>query len=209
MASAPNRSSRRWFVRYQLRRAESASRGADMRERRGSRDEDRQGRQDQGGSSPETRGSLLDAIRGVKWPALRPVGGGLPGAPPSRVRGAAPELSEYRVYRQGDDPKRIDWRLLARSDRAYIRLTEDRSIVPTMLVVDATASMAFPERSLAKWRAACDIAIGLAAVAHTSRDPVGMVVVSASGMRQLPSRTRRGIVGELARALDDIAPGGP
>jgi len=179
-----------------------------MRERRGSRDEDRQGRQDQGGSSPETRGSLLDAIRGVKWPALRPVGGVLPGAHHSRLRGAAPELSEYRVYRQGDDPKRIDWRLLARSDRAYIRLTEDRSIVPTMLVVDATASMAFPERSLAKWRAACDIAIGLAAVAHTSRDPVGMVVVSASGMRQLPSRTRRGIVGELARALDDIAPGG-
>ena len=156
----------------------------------------------------ETRGSLLDAIRGVKWPALRAVAGALPGAHHSRLRGAAPELSEYRVYRQGDDPKRIDWRLLARSDRAYIRLAEDRSIVSTLIVVDATASMAFPPKTLAKWRTACDLAIGLAAVAHASRDPVGLVVASGNGMRQLPARTRRGIVGEISRALDAVTPGG-
>lgn len=179
-----------------------------MRERRtGGVDDRRQHRVDEP-SPPESRSSLLDAIRGVKWPALRPVGGALPGAHHSRLRGAAPELSEYRVYRQGDDPKRIDWRLLARSDRAYIRLAEDRSTVSTMLVVDATASMAYPERSLGKWRAACDVAVGLAAVAHTSRDPVGLVIVSGDGMRQMPPRTRRGIVGELARALDDVAPHG-
>jgi uncharacterized protein (DUF58 family) len=157
----------------------------------------------------ETRGSLLDAIRGVKWPALRPIGGALPGAHHSRLRGSAPELSEYRVYRQGDDPKRIDWRLLARSDRAYIRLAEDRSIVPTLIVVDGTASMAFPPRTLGKWKSACDLAIALAAVAHASRDPVGLVIVGGrGGLRQLPPRTRRGIVGEIARALDAIVPEG-
>jgi uncharacterized protein (DUF58 family) len=157
-------------------------------------------------SGGETRGALLDAIRGVKWPALRAVAGALPGAHHSRLRGTAPELSEYRVYRQGDDPKRIDWRLLARSDRAYIRLAEDRSVVTTMIVVDATASMAFPPRTLAKWKTACDVAIGLAAVAHAGRDPVGVVIVGANGTRQLPPRTRRGIVGEIARALDDTTP---
>src|SRR6476646_8024214 len=128
-----------------------------MRERRTTREEERQHRADDATSDPESRSSLLDAIRGVKWPALRPVAGALPGAHHSRLRGAAPELSEYRVYRQGDDPKRIDWRLLARSDRAYIRLAEDRSTVSTLLVVDATASMAYPERSLGKWRAACGV----------------------------------------------------
>ena len=156
----------------------------------------------------ESRGSLLDAIRGVKWPALRPIGGALPGAHHSRLRGSAPELSEYRVYRQGDEPRRIDWRLLARSDRAYIRLAEDRSIVPTLIVVDATASMAFPPTTLGKWRSACDLAIGLAAVAHASRDPVGLAIVGGGGMRQLPPRTRRGIVGEIARALDTVTPAG-
>src|SRR5215203_446562 len=145
----------------------------------------------------ESRGSLLDAIRGVKWPALRIIGGALPGAHHSRLRGSAPELSEYRVYRQGDDPKRIDWRLLARSDRAYIRLAEDHSVVSTLIVVDGTASMAFPPKSLGKWATACDLAIGLAAIAHTSRDPVGVVIVAGGGTRQLPPRTRRGIVGEI------------
>lgn len=159
-------------------------------------------------SGGETRGALLDAIRGVKWPALRAVAGALPGAHHSRLRGAAPELSEYRVYRQGDDPRRIDWRLLARSDRAYIRLAEDRAVVPTTIVVDATASMAFPPRTLSKWKAACDVAVGLAAVAHASRDPVGVVIVGADGTRQLPPRTRRGIVGEIARALDGVTPKG-
>src|SRR5215207_1564843 len=147
----------------------------------------------------ETRGSLLDAIRGVKWPSLRAVAGALPGAHHSKLRGSAPELSEYRVYRQGDDPKRIDWRLLARSDRAYIRLAEDRSVVATLIVVDATASMAFPPRTLRKWKSACDLAIALAAVAHASRDPVGLAIVGGNGVRNLPPRARRGIVGENAR----------
>jgi uncharacterized protein (DUF58 family) len=77
-----------------------------------------------------------------------------------------------------------------------------------MIVVDATASMAFPEKTLGKWRAACDIAIGLAAVAHTSRDPVGLVIATSDGPRQIPPRTRRGIVGELSRALDAVTPAG-
>ena len=156
----------------------------------------------------EARSALLDAIRGVKWPAMRPAAGALPGAHHSRLRGSAPELSEYRVYRQGDDPRRIDWRLLARSDRVYIRLAEDRSVVSTLIVVDATASMAFPPHSLGKWKAACDIAVGLAAVAHSGRDPVGLVIVSEHGMQRLSPRTRRGIVGEVARALDSVRPAG-
>lgn len=155
-----------------------------------------------------SRGPLLDALRGVKWPALRTVGGALPGAHQSRLRGAAPELSEYRLYRQGDDPRRIDWRLLARSDRAYIRLAEDRSVVVTTLVVDATASMAFPPRALGKWRTACDVAVGLAAVGHGGRDPVGLRVVGGDRVRQLDPRARRGVVAEIARALDSAAPGG-
>ena len=182
-----------------------------MRDRRPSeanRPADEQRRHAADSPQTESRGALLDAIRGVKWPALRAVAGALPGAHHSRLRGSAPELSEYRVYRQGDDPKRIDWRLLARSDRAYIRLAEDRSIVSTLIVVDATASMAFPPRTLAKWRTACDLAIGLAAVGHASRDPVGLVIATGDGIRQLPARTRRGIVGEISRALDSTTPAG-
>lgn len=90
-------------------------------------------------------GALLDAVRGVRWPARRPVPQGAPGAHHARSRGVAPEFAEYRPYRQGDDPKRLDWKLLARSDRAFVRLAPDHSVLGTTVVVDASASMDFAE----------------------------------------------------------------
>src|SRR3990170_6524434 len=109
-------------------------------------------------------GSLLDSVRGIRWPARTAVRGGIPGAHTSRMRGTSAEFTEYRPYRQGDDTARIDWRLFARSDRAYIRLSNDRAILPTMIVLDASASMAFPVETNAKWVLSSQLAIGLAAV---------------------------------------------
>ena len=84
-------------------------------------------------------GALLDAVRGVRWPAARRVMGATLGAHPSQLRGNSSEFSEFRPYRQGDDPRRLDWRLLARSDRAYVRLTTDRATLRTSMLVDASA----------------------------------------------------------------------
>ncbi len=148
--------------------------------------------------------------------------GVLPGAHPARLRGPGGEFSEYRAYRQGDDPRRLDWRLLARSDRAYVRLADDHALLPTVCVVDASASMAYPDAETArggagrlhapqlhaKWRAASAIAVGLAAVAHAAGDPVGLVVADGTGVRVLAPRSRRGVVFELARALDATVPTG-
>ena len=154
-------------------------------------------------------GALLDAVRGVRWPARWPVGSAPPGVHHSRQRGASSEFAEYRLYRQGDDPRRIDWRLLARSDRAYLRLATDRALLTTTFVVDASASMAYPEPALDKWRLAVETAIGLAAVSHAQGDPVGAhVPLPQAASRTLPPRTRRGVVGEIAQALDAITPSG-
>src|SRR4026207_1503125 len=135
---------------------------------------------------------LLDSVRGIRWPARSAVRGGIPGAHTSRLRGISAEFTEYRPYRQGDDPRRIDWKLFARSDRAYIRLATDRAILPTMIVLDASASMAFPVATRGKWQGAREIAVALAAVVHADGDPVGVAVADDRGqMRVVPARTRR------------------
>jgi uncharacterized protein (DUF58 family) len=164
---------------------------------------------------PHDYALLLDQVRALRWPARRRVGGNLPGAHRARLRGSTGEFSEYRAYRQGDDPRRLDWRLLARSDRAYVRLADDHALLPTLVIVDASASMAFPEGSDAatrhgKWRTACALGVGLAAVAHAAGDPVGLSVGGGSGgeARTLPPRSRRGVVQEMARALDAVTPAG-
>lgn len=152
--------------------------------------------------------ALLDSVRGIRWPARRAVRGGIPGAHTSRMRGTSAEFTEYRPYRQGDDLGRIDWRLFARSDRAYIRLSNDRAILPTMIVLDASASMGFPTATLGKWSFAAQIAVGLAAVARSSADPVGLVIVREGRAVLLPPRARQGVIHEIVRAIGEVEPGG-
>lgn len=118
------------------------------------------------------------------------------------------EFTEYRLYRQGDDPRRLDWKLLARTDRAYLRITDDHAIRTTLLVLDASASLGFPEDTLAKWVQSRRLAVGLAAVARGEGDPVGLVVATESDRVRLPPRSRYGVVGEIARAVDSLSPRG-
>ncbi len=153
-------------------------------------------------------GALLDAVRGVRWPARRPVAQGAPGAHHARSRGVAPEFAEYRPYRQGDDPKRLDWKLLARSDRAFVRLAPDHAVLGTTFLVDGSASMAFPLDTLDKWQQAKRLCVGLAAVAHASGDPVGLVLAAGDAPRRLEPRTRAGVIGDVARTLDASRPAG-
>jgi uncharacterized protein (DUF58 family) len=124
------------------------------------------------------------------------------------MRGSSAEFTEYRPYRQGDDLRRIDWKLFARSNRAYIRLSNDRAILPTTIVLDASASMAFPIPSLGKWSLAAQAAVGLAAVARNSADPVGLVIARADEIVQIPPRTRQSVINEMVRAVSETRPSG-
>jgi uncharacterized protein (DUF58 family) len=136
------------------------------------------------------------------------VRGGIPGAHTSRLRGISAEFTEYRPYRQGDDLRRIDWKLFARSDRAYIRLSNDRAILPTMIVLDASASMAFPLATKAKWALAAQLGVALGAVARNSGDPVGLVIARDEDPLLLAPRMRRSVTHEVIRAVSSTQPGG-
>lgn len=152
--------------------------------------------------------SLLDAVRGVRWPARGPVAAAPPGTHHSRLRGSSAEFAEYRPYRPGDDSRRIDWKLLARTDRAAVRLATERAVLPTTIIIDASASLAFPSTTLDKWVLAKQVAVGLASAAHASSDPVGLTIVASDGMHTLMPRTRRGTVGDMMRVLEATEPAG-
>ena len=146
--------------------------------------------------------AVLDAVRGLVWPARRKARSALPGAHVATTRGSSAEFVEYRPYRQGDDPGKIDWKLLGRTDRVYVRLSPDRAVCPTILVLDGSASMAFPIATQLKWSTACRLALGLAAIARHGGDPVGLVVVAGGELRVVAPRTRRSVLEEIMRALE-------
>ncbi len=114
-----------------------------------------------------------------------------------RERGAGVEFSEYRAYAPGDEWRRVDWKLLARADRYYVREAERDSHVAVWLWLDATASMAEPSREIngvdKLWFARSVLAC-VAAIAQRQGDAFGLVVCSdgrvefiqaARGPRQL------------------------
>lgn len=148
-------------------------------------------------------GALLDSVRGLKWRARRASRIAIPGIHNSRVRGTSAEFTEYRPYRHGDDLRRIDWKLFARSDRAHIRISEERAVTPTFVVLDASASMAFPGSGSSKWLTAQQVAVGLVAVAHSGGDPTGLIV-AGHPRATIPPRTRGGIVAEIIRTLHGV-----
>jgi len=144
----------------------------------------------------------LDQVRGIRWPALRRVRGVVVGPHVSTSRGSTTEFVEYRPYRQGDDPRKLDWKLIARTDRAFVRLSQERAILPTMLVVDASASMAFPTATHAKWELARQVSLALAAVARAGGDPVGLAVAGAERNVVVAPRTRRSVLDEMMTAME-------
>ncbi len=145
---------------------------------------------------------VLEAVRGLTWAARRRARAALPGAHVATTHRASAELVEYRPYRQGDDPARIDWKLVARTDRVYVRLSPERALLPTVVVLDASASMAFPVDTLAKWQLARQLALALAAISRADGDPVGLLLVHESGTRWIEPRTRRSVLDQMMHAVE-------
>ena len=156
-------------------------------------------------------GPMLDALRGVRWLATDRVASHASGAHRSRQRGVVGEFAEYRLYRQGDDPRMLDWKLLARSDRPFVRLADDRAQLPTVVLLDASASMAFPApggTSPTKWSVASALTVGLLAVARATGDPIGCVVAHEVAPLRMAPRSRRGTLEEIMHRIGAMTPGG-
>ena len=69
------------------------------------------------------------------------VEGFLTGLHRSPRRGFSVEFAEHRMYQPGDEPRYLDWRLLARSDRLYVKQFEEETNLRAMLVLDTSRSM--------------------------------------------------------------------
>ena len=139
---------------------------------------------------PEVRGRL----RGLRlWPQRASGNRGI-GVHASRSRGAGLEFAQYRAYEPGDEPRQIDWKLYARSDRFFVRESERESPLTVWLLLDATASMRqfdqprpyFTRLDAAKTLAAC-----VAELALQQGDAFGLVAIGGEGLQLLPAGAGR------------------
>jgi uncharacterized protein (DUF58 family) len=148
---------------------------------------------------------LLDGLSGLDLVARTIVRGFISGAHRSPFLGSGEDFSRHRAYQQGDDTRRLDWRLYGRTDRLYIRLFEEDSNLQGFLLVDASESMGFTGNApVSKLRYAQFVAAALAHIMLGSGDAAGLASLGAQTRLHLPPRNRPGHLHDLLLALERL-----
>jgi len=106
------------------------------------------------------------------------VEGNLAGAHRSPLKGASSEFADHKMYGIGDDPKRIDWKVLSRTDRYYVKRYEDETNLRVYIALDRSKSMAYGSGAMTKYNFACRLAAAMAYVVIKSRDSAGLFLFS-------------------------------
>lgn len=156
---------------------------------------------------PATGVSFIDPatlmrIRSLELRAKVVVEGFFHGIHRSPFHGFSVEFSEYREYSPGDDPRYIDWRLYARSDRYYVKRFEDETNLRCHLLVDMSHSMGYGSISYSKGEYARTAAATLAYFLWSQRDAVGLMTFDEKIVDYLPARYRPGHLHRLMLCLD-------
>jgi uncharacterized protein (DUF58 family) len=147
------------------------------------------------------------ALRALELRIGRRVDGLLAGDYRSAFAGVGTELWQMRPYEPGDDVRRIDWNVTARTGEPHVRVELAERVLVTWLVVDQSASMAFgtAERRKADVAEGVATAVGWAATRRGNR--LGLVAFGSEQRYERPRQGRIALLGTL-RTLRELRPGG-
>ncbi len=120
----------------------------------------------------------------------------------SPYKGLSTEFADHRQYVKGDDLKRLDWRVYARTERYYIKRYEESTNLKAYVLVDSSASMAYRSNGVTKYDYACHLAAGLAYVVIKQADCAGMVLFGEKIEDYFPPRSS---LTHLRAMLDALA----
>src|SRR5687768_10154684 len=164
---------------------------------------------------PRTRLDLLDPMEvarlgGLQLVAEGVVEGFLAGLHRSPRRGFSVEFAEHRMYQPGDDLRYVDWKIVGRNDRYYVKQFEEETNLRAMLVLDASRSMAWSgdaEAVLPKLAYAQRLVAALSLVLLRQRDATGLIAFDEDVRAVTPPRARMAHWRQLLAALEGLRPG--
>jgi uncharacterized protein (DUF58 family) len=162
----------------------------------------------------------LAALGRIEIVARWIVDGFMSGLHRSPRKGFSVEFAEYRAYQPGDDPRYVDWKIAARSDRWVVRQYEEETNLRSTIVLDVSKSMAWsgaqmrglsrdasdPTR-LTKLAYAERLTAALALLLLRQRDAVGLVRFDDKIRSSIPPRARNGQWRRVVAALDEAGSG--
>ncbi len=162
-----------------------------------------------------SRLDLLDPLEVSKLGGLElitegVVEGFLSGLHRSPRRGFSVEFAEHRMYQAGDELRYIDWKILGRNDRLYVKQFEEETNLRAMVVCDASRSMAWtgsPETVLPKLAYAQRLIAALTLILIRQRDAAGLITFDDDVRSVTPPRARLSHWHQLLQTLSRLEPG--
>ena len=151
----------------------------------------------------------LQKVSNLQIVARLVVEGFFSGLHKSPHKGFSVEFAQHRQYVQGDEIRRLDWKVFGKTDRFYIREFEEETNLRATLLLDLSGSMAYGgERRASKQQYATRLAAALAYLMLQQRDTVGLVTFDTKIRRYIPQRSGVGHLRVLMDELQQSQPGG-
>ena len=135
------------------------------------------------------------------------VEGNLAGAHRSPLRGQSSEFSDHKAYGVGDDPRHIDWRVLGRTDKYYVKRFQDETNLRVYLSLDRSESMAYGSGDMTKYDYACHLAAALGYIVVKARDSVGLFVHADEINASMEARNSFNHLNNMLKRLQSFKPG--
>jgi len=133
----------------------------------------------------------LTALENMRFATRHRIEGAYSGRHQSRQQGGAGEFVDYREYSGSEDLRRLDWKVLARTGKAFIRLHQDETNLLCTLAIDVSGSMRFGQRSAgntagSKLEYVQYLATALSHVISHGQDQVGLALLDESLRELIP-----------------------
>jgi uncharacterized protein (DUF58 family) len=151
---------------------------------------------------------VVAKLKGIDLKARLVVEGFLAGLHRSPYKGFSVEFAEHRPYMPGDELKRIDWKVYAKTDRFVIREYEEETNLRAYIVLDASASMGYTTGQVTKLEYASYLGASLAYLLLHQKDSAGLITFSDKIDRYVPPRSSATHLYALLRELSNLKPGG-
>lgn len=135
---------------------------------------------------------VLARINSLELVARTVVEGFISGLHRSPFLGFSTDFAEHRQYMPGDDLRHLDWKLLARTDRLYIKKYQVDTNAQMHLLIDTSGSMAYASGGLSKLEYAQYLASSLAYLGMRQHDPVGLIAFNEDVVEYVPPLARAG-----------------
>jgi uncharacterized protein (DUF58 family) len=143
----------------------------------------------------------LTRIASLELIARTVVDGFISGLHRSPHLGFSVNFAEYRAYRPGDDIRKIDWKVYARTDRFFVKEFEGETNTSIHLVLDCSRSMDYGSHGIKKLEYGQYLAASLGYFAFKQRDAVGFISYDDDVVDYIPAR---GSIGHLNTILHSI-----